>query len=105
LQSAQDVAGRARVETDAAWAKAKTLAATKTPSQWDVLGIGDDFHTFHVHDHRWRVPGACEDQRTLGPAEILRVRWREDLPGTWLYHCHVEGHMMEGMIGIYRVAR
>ena len=21
--------------------------------QWDVLTIGDDFHTFHVHGHRW----------------------------------------------------
>jgi FtsP/CotA-like multicopper oxidase with cupredoxin domain len=73
--------------------------------QWDVLAIGDEFHTFHVHGHRWRVPGAFEDTRTLGPAESFRVRWREDVPGTWLYHCHVEAHMMEGMIGIYRVER
>ena len=29
----------------------------------------------------------------------------EDDPGTWLYHCHVEGHMAAGMIGIYRVSR
>ena len=27
----------------------------------------------------------------VGPAESFRVRWREDAPGTWLYHCHVEG--------------
>jgi hypothetical protein len=26
------------------------------------------------------------------------------MPGTWLYHCHVEDHMMTGMIGIYRHA-
>jgi FtsP/CotA-like multicopper oxidase with cupredoxin domain len=25
--------------------------------------------------------------------------------GTWLYHCHVESHMMNGMIGLYRVRR
>ncbi|MBA2360017.1 MAG: multicopper oxidase domain-containing protein [Actinobacteria bacterium] len=73
--------------------------------QWDVLTLGDEFHTFHVHGHRWRVPGAFEDTRTVGPAESFRVRWREDVPGTWLYHCHVEGHMAEGMIGIYRVTR
>jgi manganese oxidase len=73
--------------------------------QWDVLTLGDDFHTFHVHGHRWRTPGGFEDTRTLGPAESFRVRWREDVPGTWLYHCHVEGHMMEGMIGLYRVGR
>ena len=34
----------------------------------------------------------------------FRIRWREDAPGTWLYHCHVEDHMMHGMIGIYRVS-
>lgn len=74
--------------------------------QWDVLTLGDDFHTFHVHGHRWRRPdGVPEDTRTLGPAESFRVRWREDRPGTWLYHCHVESHMMNEMIGIYRVTR
>lgn len=72
--------------------------------QWDVLAIGDDHHTFHVHGHRWRIPRGSEDTRTLGPAESFSVRWREDVRGTWLYHCHVEEHMMNGMIGVYRVA-
>jgi FtsP/CotA-like multicopper oxidase with cupredoxin domain len=73
--------------------------------QWDVLTIGNEFHTFHVHGHRWVEPGGVSrDTRTIGPAESFRVRWREDAPGTWLYHCHVEAHMMNGMIGLYRVA-
>ena len=45
------------------------------------------------------------DTQTVGPAESFRIRWREEDPGTWLYHCHVEAHMMAGMIGIYRVTR
>jgi FtsP/CotA-like multicopper oxidase with cupredoxin domain len=73
--------------------------------QWDVIGIGSEHHTFHVHGHRWRRGGAGEDTRTVGPAESFRVRWREDAPGTWFYHCHVEDHMERGMIGLYRVAR
>jgi FtsP/CotA-like multicopper oxidase with cupredoxin domain len=73
--------------------------------QWDVLALGDDFHTFHVHGHRWRTPGGgVIDTQTVGPAESFKIRWLEDAPGTWLYHCHVENHMMNGMIGIYRVA-
>jgi FtsP/CotA-like multicopper oxidase with cupredoxin domain len=36
--------------------------------------MGDNFHTFH-----------------------------QNAPGTWLYHCHVEGHTARGMIGLYRV--
>jgi len=74
--------------------------------QWDVLTLGDEFHTFHVHGHRWRQPGGgIVDVQTLGPAESFRIRWREDTPGTWLYHCHVESHMEQGMIGLYRVTR
>ncbi len=73
--------------------------------QWDVLGMGDEHHTFHVHGHRWLEGGRPRDTRTVGPAESFRVRWREQDPGTWLYHCHVEAHMAAGMVGTYEVAR
>jgi FtsP/CotA-like multicopper oxidase with cupredoxin domain len=74
--------------------------------QWDVMAMGSEFHTFHVHGHRWIGPdGVPRDTQTIGPAETYRFRWREEDPGTWLYHCHVEAHMMAGMIGIYRVSR
>jgi FtsP/CotA-like multicopper oxidase with cupredoxin domain len=74
--------------------------------QWDVLAMGSEHHTFHVHGHRWVARGgAGVDTQTVGPAESYAIRWREHDPGTWLYHCHVEQHMMDGMIGIYRVAR
>jgi manganese oxidase len=71
--------------------------------QWDVLALGSEHHTFHVHGHRWVEHGTPRDTKTIGPAESFRIRWREDAPGTWLYHCHVEQHMSMGMIGIYRV--
>lgn len=74
--------------------------------QWDVLALGNDFHTFHIHGHRWLDPsGTPIDTRVIGPAESFRFRFREDKPGTWFYHCHVEGHMAMGMIGIYVVKR
>jgi FtsP/CotA-like multicopper oxidase with cupredoxin domain len=74
--------------------------------QWDVLALGDEHHTFHVHGHRWRDPdGTFIDTRTIGPAESFSLRIKEDVLGTWLYHCHVEGHMARGMIGIYVVSR
>jgi manganese oxidase len=72
--------------------------------QWDVMGMGSEHHTFHVHGHRWKAPdGSDRDTQTVGPAESFRIRWREKDPGTWLYHCHVESHMALGMIGTYRV--
>jgi manganese oxidase len=74
--------------------------------QWDVMAMGSDFHTFHVHGHRWvGADDVPRDTQTIGPAESYRFRWREEDPGTWLYHCHVEDHMVRGMIGIYRVSR
>jgi manganese oxidase len=73
--------------------------------QWDVMAMGSEHHTFHVHGHRWREQGVPRDTKNVGPAESFRIRWRERDPGTWLYHCHVETHMAQGMIGIYRVAR
>jgi FtsP/CotA-like multicopper oxidase with cupredoxin domain len=71
--------------------------------QWDVMAMGSEHHTFHVHGHRWLEHGTPVDTQTVGPAESFKIRWRERDPGTWLYHCHVESHMMAGMIGIYRV--
>jgi FtsP/CotA-like multicopper oxidase with cupredoxin domain len=74
--------------------------------QWDVMAMGSEHHTFHVHGHRWLdANGIPRDTQTVGPAESFRFRWREEDPGTWFYHCHVEDHMMRGMIGIYRVSR
>ena len=73
--------------------------------RWNLMTLGDDFHTFHVHGHRWLRGGVPEDVRTIGPAESFTVTWKERAPGAWLYHCHVEGHMMAGMMGLYLVGR
>ena len=67
---------------------------------------GDGVGTPHLP--RARAPlsdpnGIPRDTVNVGPAESFRVRWREQDPGTWLYHCHVETHMAAGMIGTYRV--
>lgn len=69
-----------------------------------VYGMDNDFHTFHVHGHRWKEPsGAIVDNQTFGPADSFRVRWIEDNPGRWLYHCHVFTHLAQGMSGWYIV--
>ena len=74
--------------------------------QWDVLALGDDTHSFHVHAHRWTEPdGVTHDVQTVSPASSFEIRWKEDKVGTWLYHCHVETHMMNGMIGLYIVTK
>jgi FtsP/CotA-like multicopper oxidase with cupredoxin domain len=73
--------------------------------QWDVVGLGDETHSFHVHGHRWTTAEGPRDVRTVNPGESFSIRWREEKPGTWLYHCHVGEHMANGMIGLYVVTR
>jgi manganese oxidase len=72
--------------------------------RWRVVSIGEEFHTFHVHGHRWKTPdGATTDNITLGPGSYATFDWVEDNPGEWLYHCHVPAHMEGGMMGVYEV--
>jgi len=71
--------------------------------RWRVGTLGNAFHVFHIHGHRWRAPEGWVDSQMLGPATTLTVEYREDNPGDWIYHCHVPAHMMRGMAGRYRV--
>ncbi len=69
-----------------------------------VFGMDNNFHTFHVHGHRWaNDAGRIIDNVTVGPADSLTVRFKEDNPGRWLYHCHVFQHLHMGMSGWYIV--
>jgi FtsP/CotA-like multicopper oxidase with cupredoxin domain len=71
---------------------------------WHVIGGDGNFHTFHVHGHRWRdADGVPVDNPSFGPNEAVTARWREDNPGRWLYHCHVFQHQDAGMAGWYLV--
>src|SRR4051794_37240305 len=55
--------------------------------QWDVLALGDDTHSFHVHGHRWDTADGSRDVQVVSPASSFRIRWKEDKVGAWLYHC------------------
>ncbi|MEA2400926.1 MAG: hypothetical protein QOK00_1329 [Thermoleophilaceae bacterium] len=69
-----------------------------------VMGMDQNFHTFHIHGHRWRdSSGAFVDCPTLGPNETITASFVEDNPGRWLYHCHVSLHQDAGMAGWYLV--
>lgn len=58
-----------------------------------AIGMNDEFHTFHVHGHRWKdASGVFVDTPTVGPSETVTARFTEDNPGRWLYHCHVFSH-------------
>ncbi len=74
--------------------------------RWRVISMGLEFHTFHIHGHRWTLPdGEITDNVTLGPGTYTTFEFVEDNPGDWLYHCHVQTHMEGGMMGWYSVSK
>jgi FtsP/CotA-like multicopper oxidase with cupredoxin domain len=71
---------------------------------FNVYGVDNFFHTFHLHGHRWReADGTIIDNRSFGPADSFRFEIVEDNPGRWFYHCHVFQHLHQGMNGWYVV--
>lgn len=70
-----------------------------------VYGMDNNFHTFHLHGHRWIDPGTERliDNKTFGPGDVLSVPFTADNPGRWFYHCHVFSHLHMGMNGWFIV--
>jgi plastocyanin len=98
--------------------------------RWYVfnLDLSTVWHNFHPHAQRWTFADATVDVRSLSPAESFIVetvappviklpeaieRTQEPphrpkdakpykLRGDFLFHCHVEPHMMGGLAGVVR---
>ncbi len=112
------------------------VAGINTKMRFGLVGMNMlAFHTFHLHGHRWAIPGPqqgnnppvtiqqqpqiqavsqFEDTKIFGPANsftftinqgsFMGSRFTPDPNqasglGEWHMHCHVLGHMMEGMMG------
>lgn len=72
--------------------------------RWHIAALGKEFHVFHLHGHRWLSQGAYVDTMLLGPSMATSFDFVADNPGKWLYHCHVNDHMMGGMAGLFVVS-
>ncbi len=98
--------------------------------RWYVfnLDLGMGWHNFHTHAMRWSFAGDTIDVRSIGPAESFVAETtaprvlllppeieelqdaerrpkdaaRYDLRGDFLVHCHVEMHMMAGLVALLR---
>ena len=73
-----------------------------------VIGMGNFFHTYHLHATRWLEPGTTDviDTKNIGPltrhAFVIEAGQGVG-SGDWMYHCHVFRHMEQGMTGMFRV--
>ena len=74
--------------------------------RWYLLGMGTevDLHTPHWHGNTLTTPmGMRMDMAELLPGSMLVLNMIPDNPGTWLYHCHVNDHILAGMMTTYEV--
>ena len=70
--------------------------------RWYLAGMGV-FHTAHWHANTVMLAHSSVDTVPLLPAEMHTTDMIARSPGTWMIHCHVEGHLAAGMYGHYTV--
>jgi manganese oxidase len=83
-----------------------TLALRKGERvRWYTMGMGTevDLHTPHWHGNTVTEMGRRTDVVSLLPASMAMVDMEPDAPGTWLFHCHVNDHIVAGMSTRYKV--
>lgn len=82
-----------------------------------MITHGDDFHTFHLHGHRWadnrtglltgpEDPSQLIDTKVVGPGfsfGFQLIAGESGGAGAWMYHCHVQRHADKGMDGLFLV--
>lgn len=96
------------------------------------LDVNETWHNFHPHSMRWQLPtppGGAIDVHPLSPLEGFTIdtivpeplrlphkleefqhdhhkdACRVPIRGDFLFHCHIESHMMSGLSGLVRSKR
>jgi FtsP/CotA-like multicopper oxidase with cupredoxin domain len=74
--------------------------------RWYLMGMGSevDLHTPHWHGNTVAVAGMRTDVSNLLPATMQVADMVADDPGSWLFHCHVNDHILAGMQARYQIA-
>jgi FtsP/CotA-like multicopper oxidase with cupredoxin domain len=74
-----------------------------------LINAGNLIHTMHSHGHSFKVVATdgvpvpaglalTKDSVTLGPSDRVDVELHATNPGVWMFHCHMEHHMANGMM-------
>jgi plastocyanin len=76
-----------------------------------MINAGHLAHPVHMHGHSFKivatdgnpVPAGLEwtkDTVLIGPAERYDLEFMATNPGVWMFHCHIEHHMANGMMTV-----
>ena len=88
--------------------KANLPLLTMKPGQhvrWYLMANSneDDVHTVHWHGQTALFNHMRTDTVPLSPMGMAVVDMVPDKEGTWLLHCHVNDHLMGGMIALSKL--
>ncbi len=72
--------------------------------RWYAAGMAGP-HILHWHANTVLLNRSLVDVVPLLPAEMHTTDMIAQSPGTWMIHCHFEGHLALGMYGHYTVQR
>jgi manganese oxidase len=73
--------------------------------RWYLLSNSneDDIHMAHWHGNTVVWNKMRMDSLSLGPMAMVTADMVPDSEGIWLFHCHVNDHFVNGMVGLYQV--
>ncbi|MBZ5596954.1 MAG: multicopper oxidase domain-containing protein [Acidobacteriia bacterium] len=73
--------------------------------RWYLITLGGivNGHNPHWHGNVVLARGRRTDVLSISPADMLTADMVPDDPGIWMYHCHIDDHMMAGMVTLYKV--
>jgi len=72
--------------------------------RWYLMATSNfELHAPHWHGNTVVIQHMRTDVATLLTMEMLVADMVPDNPGTWLFHCHVGGHLRAGMQALYTV--
>ena len=76
--------------------------------RWRLINVSQDYHPFHLHGFFYRIDARGDFARDttywpaqqrlavtelMVPGSTLRMAWRPDRPGGWIFHCHFPPHV------------
>ncbi len=73
--------------------------------RWYLLANSneDDIHAPHWHGQTVVFNGMRTDTIGMSPMGMAVADMVPDMPGTWLFHCHVNDHLDGGMYSLFKV--
>jgi Putative multicopper oxidases len=72
--------------------------------RWYLMSTTNfELHAPHWHGNIVTVQHMKTDVVTLGTMGMMVADMIPDNPGTWLFHCHIEPHLTQGMQGLFTV--